>query len=594
MDALKKIAELRDALNNIYTHAETLKSFFSEPETVDLAEMLLFPKILDDFNQTFTLWAKDAVNCRELWQEIFNAPMPKTFAELEKSLSAQEKKIVEQSVFGRAEKFLSLVTTNPDLEKDLIKHQKTLSKLLKPKKFDSKTKAAVEPYAKFVEAFEEKNDYGKKLLTIKELSEIFSDKFIGTAFFGENLIMSPQIPLPPSPTPEPQQPENKFVDTDSRQPKNFDHDDTPPTEKIESTSFAEILREKGAFLSDAELAPWREKFTVEFEPNHKINARTVKELFNSPVFFNEKRGIFEAAINEPCFSLGLFERDKKFKEESLISTLQILYGKGYLKHYTLSGRGEFYGKSKDFFDFLKDDKGKTFEKIFSKIASKKITLDWAKNLEVKELREDSLPIVLAHVMPVRLRTLANERKVPPQLFRLLDESFLAGFKVKENFDLFVGCFWDAPDEAENFLQAFVKYIDIHDKYINSRDEINRVIVMGLNVAHAEKILDALKIALPEKFPKDAELLVYSFDEDVFYRKGTTGKFSFAELWAQDNDEPPPDETSADKTPPDKTARKKNADKKNVADKTSAKKITGKKSPRKKNVEVEIADNENVE
>lgn len=590
MDGLKKIAQLRDALNNIYTHAETLKSFFGEPETVDLAELLLSPKILEDFNITFTMWAKESMKCRELWQEIFNTPMPKTFAELKESLSAQEKKIVEQSVFGRAEKFLSFVSTNPDLKKDLLKHQVTLSKLLKPKKFDSKTKAAVEPYAKFIEAFEETN-LGKKFSAAKKISDFFGDDFIGTAFFDGNLILSPQIPLP--------LPDD---DTASPKPKNKS-DSAPPPEKIESKSFVEILHEKGAFLTDAELAPWQEKFKVEFEPNRKINARNVRDLFKPPLLFNEKRCIFEAAINEPCFSLGLFEYDKKFKTENLTGTVQILYSKGYLKHYTLSGRGEFYGKTEDFLDFMKDDKGKTFEKIFSTITSKKVTLDWAKNLEAKELREDTLQIVLAHIMPVRLRALAKEQKIPPQLFRLLDESFLAGFKVSDKFDLFVGCFWDAPDEAEIFLQAFVKYIDIHDKYIDEHNKIDRVIAMGLNVAHAEKILDALQIALPEKFPKDAELLVYSFDEDVFYRKGTTEKFSLTELWAQNTDETPPDEpapdkapvdeTSADETVTDKTAGKTSR-KKNSADKTVAKKITGKKTSRKKTVAVEISGDEPVE
>ena len=93
---------------------------------------------------------------------------------------------------------------------------------------------------------------------------------------------------------------------------------------------------------------------------------------------------------------------------------------------------------------MKDDKGKTFEKIYSKISSKKVTLDWAKNVDDGELLEDRLQIALAHVMPVRLRALANERKISTDFCNLFNESFFVGFEYNGNFDLAFGCFWSAP------------------------------------------------------------------------------------------------------------------------------------------------------
>ena len=186
MDALQKINELRRALNDFREHADALKKSFADLQKVFDADSFASPETFGNFNRDFASWTDESDKCRRLWAEIFDVPLPKTPAEIETALLAEEKRLVAESVFGRAKKFLSFASTDARLESILASHRHNLETLLAKKTRDAKTKDPVELYAKFVDAFNEPN-FGKKFAAGKELSEFFGDEFIGAGLFGNAL-----------------------------------------------------------------------------------------------------------------------------------------------------------------------------------------------------------------------------------------------------------------------------------------------------------------------------------------------------------------------------------------------------------------------
>ena len=550
MTDLQKIAELRRTLNDFRKCGDTVKeSFVALQKAFDPTKFFL-PDAFDKFTKDFVAWSNESTKCHRLWQEIFDKPLTQNLAQVEIALTAYEKKIIAKSFFGRAEKFLSLTSADKKLEADLAAHRQKLTALLKKKSFDSKTKAAVEPYAKFVDVFNE-TDYGKKFSASKELSEFFSDDLIGRGIFDKMLTMSAQGKL------------TFEADTPPKKPVN------PPPKNDSPDGFAKILHDKGALLTESDLAPWAEKFTVDPEPTRKINARKVKEDFKlvPPV---ERFLLIGASVFDSSFSIETLDPKKKSKTDNLENALELLRNKGYFKRYTLSGYGEIYGVSKNFFDFMKADKGKTF----SQILPKNDTFDFPKLDDEIELLEDRVQIALPREIYIRLRVLANECKVSLNCHLFFTESLFACFKVGERFDLFVGCFWSTLDDTEKFLSNLTVCIDGCDK-------IDRVIVAGLNMSHAEKILDALEAAMAEKFPKTAEPYVYSVDEDAFCRRGTTEKLPLEKLWAKVTDSQPPDKPDDKKSDDKKSDDKKSDDKKSDDKKSDGKKSDDKKSDDKK-------------
>ena len=113
------------------------------------------------------------------------------FGEMERLLHEAEVRILETSVFGRARKFLDLVTDNPDYQKELTRHLKKLQALFGKRNFNEN---AAEPYAKFIDAMNAPTT-GAKISAIQELLNFFSADFIGAGLFDGELIHSTNEPV---------------------------------------------------------------------------------------------------------------------------------------------------------------------------------------------------------------------------------------------------------------------------------------------------------------------------------------------------------------------------------------------------------------
>ena len=317
MDALKKLKELRRTLNDFRARGDAIKKSFADVEKFFDAGSFALPEMFDEFNRDVASWTNESAKCRKLWADIFNEPLPKTFADMETILTAQEKCLVEQNLFNRAEKFMHLTAEVPALKRSLAAHQRKLKTLLAKKRRGAKTKETVMLYAKFIDAFDE-TDFGQKFSSGKELSEFFGDDFIGAGLFGNALTFSDDTPVE-SLEDTPVEPIESIEDI----PIMPIEPTVEPPIKLPLVDCAKILRKKDALLTDDELAPWTEKFIVDPEPTKKINVRHIKETFKllPP---NERFLLLGAMIFDRCFSIATLDPDKVSKAKNLSNAVQLL------------------------------------------------------------------------------------------------------------------------------------------------------------------------------------------------------------------------------------------------------------------------------
>ena len=186
MDRLNKINELRHALDDLRDRNLSLKEKFNALDEFFEAEKFSPVGHLIAVRDSLIRLIAEETSYQDLYLELFDAQLPESFAEIENALDAEEQHIIEESIFGRAQKFMNLVAANVELQDALIKYQSDLQLLLDKKTFDDETKATVEPYAKFIEAMGEKIS-GKKVAAITELSKTFDNDFIGAGLIDKTL-----------------------------------------------------------------------------------------------------------------------------------------------------------------------------------------------------------------------------------------------------------------------------------------------------------------------------------------------------------------------------------------------------------------------
>ena len=507
MERLKTVNELRKALGELRLTSTTLKSNFSALENFIDQEKFPAPEVMMAASDDLLKWINGANKCFELYEKIFESKAPQTFSELEKILDAEEKKIRAESVFGQAEKFLLFVTTSPDLKKILTEHQVKLKKLLARKRQNAQLKAALEPYAKFFNATEETN-FAKKFSAGKELSELFGDELIGRGLFGPELTLI---------TPE-ELAKKKIVRTRRKKSSEPATKISPPPPPKPDDDFSKILKDKGVLIVEEDFAEWKNNFHIE------KNERT-KE-FSSVRF---KRDFKNAEILKPILSYiavhGLLAWPafcpKKMPKDIMESIAQLLLNKGYIQKYSFGEFGNFYGLTREFFEFVKTDSGRKF-------------IGTARNkVELESICFISEKVRYALVRTIYCHLYAMEYGHGNDLsaIEFSPAAFRVEFIGKSKRDMLLGCFWEKPEEAETFLKR-------QKNYLKKNANFDRVFVAGLTLAHAEKMFDALKEIFAEDFPKEAVCYFYDVDKDLFYVKDTMKVIIPSYIW---RDDPPPED-----------------------------------------------------
>jgi len=494
MERLDKINEARRNLNGMRELGATLKENCAIFERCINQEKFPDDELLHRLISDFSDWSDFADICGGIYEQLFNSDRPRTFAEVEKFLNAEENRLITASIFERAEKFMLLIARNSEVQKLLVKHQKKLKPLLAKKSRDSKIQAKIEAYAKFIEATEEKDDV-KKFVYGKELSDVFGDDFIGRALFGKNLI---------------------FEGEQSELPELED-------EASETNDFADILSEKNALLSDEDFSPFKQAFSIEdCGREREITQKRFKRDFENP---NIIKFVLFTTITNGGFAKCAISVEDKFPQEHFDAVAQLLINKGYFQKYVFENVGYFYSITKSCYEF---SKGEALKKFFKNVGKESL-------IETEECiylgNDFHKPLV--RLVYFRLYTIERKQNNFRKGKFLFKQAFRGEFSGHNGHDLCLGCFWYDFDECSKFLDNLKAYLEKGNTF-------QRVIMAGLSLQHAENIFIALETALPETFPKDATNYIYLVGEDKFYLRGESEETPPEKIW----DEPPIDDAAA--------------------------------------------------
>ncbi len=523
MDRLDKINELRYILNQLRVRGAELKKNFSVFERFISQEKFPESKLIDDLNDDFATWISGANKSFEIYRELFNSGKPQSFPELERTLDAEEKKIIAANTFAQAEKFLHLVAKNPDVKKSLEKYQKRLELLLPKKSRDDKAQEKIEAYAKFIEATKEKNS-GKKFALAKALSSVFDDDFLGRALIGKEIFFEGEVETPVVP------------------------EVLPPT-----VDFDAILRKRDIYLPPEEFAPFEKIFSMQTcERDREVNAKRFKRDFDSPKVI---KIVLLRTLESSGFSPVVIPTESKFPPEHFDGVAQLLVSKGYFQKYIFEGVGYFYSLTQSCFEFLKGEQLKKFFKGIEGAPSVELSTEL---LVEKEVHQTVARMIYFKIYAVERgqNNFVDDKK-------FFEQSFRAVFVGRYGRDLVLCCFWDSIEAGNEFLTEL-------DSYLSNFGMIHRVIVGSLNRQHAEKLFVALETALTKNFPKSAHDYVYILSENNFYVRGSEEVIAPADIWKKLPPNPPPEDKP-------KRGRKKKSDDDNPEDKPPVKRGRRKKS-----------------
>lgn len=511
MERLKTINDIRETLTELRTIGAFVKENFSLlTEDIDEEKFLNFGR-LNATRDFLTRLIAEQKSCYGLYGEVLQEPPPESFGEMERLLHEAEVKILETSVFGRARKFLDLVTDNPDYQKELTRHLKKLQALFGKKNFNEN---AAEPYAKFIDAMNAPTT-GAKISAIQELLNFFSADFIGAGLFDGELIHSTNEPVE-----EAAEEEVKEI---------------VPEEPAES-DFVKALRESNALLSDEDFSSWEESFSVDKRDRDKeFSAKRFKAEFGDT---GSLQPLLLMAASRSCVAFSVTP-PKKFTPEEFENAAQFLLNKGYLQKFTFADLADFYGMTKKFSDFVRSDGGKKF--------INSITKGHKGFPAVANYLEEDARVALTRAIYFRLNAYEKESDKNFVTADFYAQAFREKFRIGDERVLMLGCFWDDFDECDKFLKKLRQYLSEMTR------GFDRVIVAGLTLGHAERVFAALKTVLAEKIPTYVDVYFYSAADDVFYLEGTEETVSPEEFFTPvedddfDDEEPPVDEIDDDST-----------------------------------------------
>lgn len=530
MDNIQSINELRRGLNELRALGIVFKSDLIEIENAIDHERFAATEGLKVWGDHMLAWMKKSADCIEAYADLFKEPLPDKFSDVEKLLDAEESRIRAANILVQAEKFLQFVAKSSAVKKILHEHQSDLKKLLARKRQNTRLKTTLETYAKFVDATEEL-DIGKKFSAGTELRDFFGDDFIGRTLFGGELIFGTDEPIELAETIEPAkpvEPVEKLIPAVEATPPPVKKRGRPkkvvPPAPPPKRDFKEILNSSGVLLTDEDFARWEKTFTIE------KNDRT-KEF--SAVRF--KRDFKNAEMLKPVLSYvathGLLAWPafcpKRMPKDIMESMAQILLNKGYIQKYSFGQYDNFYGMTRNFFEFVKTDNGKKF--ISSKRTRAELENAFFITAKAKYALMRAIYIYLYKIERVHGNSFFD--------FEFTPLAFRADFIGNEKHDLWLGCFWNTADESEKFL----KHLRI---YLRTFKKVHRLFIVGISLPHAAKMFDALKEIFDEDFPKETDCYFYDFNDDEFYRKDTLERIIPPDIW--NSPSPPKDDPEPEK------------------------------------------------
>ena len=515
MDNIQKINELRRGLNELRELGTLLKRDWIEIGNAIEHERFAPAERLKAWGDHTLALIKKFADCFGAYAELFKEPLPDKFSDVEKLLDAEENRIRTANISLQAEKFLHFDAKSSAVKKVLQEHQSNLDKLLARKRQNTRLKTAVEVYAKFVDATEEA-DIGKKFSAGTELRNFFGDDFIGRTLFGGELITG---------TVEPEAKEISQVVEEAPPPVKVKRRGRPP--KVAKTEappppkkdLTEIL--SGALLKEEDFATWEEQFVIEkYEHTRDFSAVRFRRDFKNSEMLKPLLSYVSVhgMLAWPSFC------PKRMPKDIMESMAQILLNKGYLQKYSFGKYDNFYGLTRNFFEFVKSDNGRRFinvKRTRAELESAFFSADKAKSALVR-----AIYIYLYKVELVHGNSFFD--------FEFAPMAFRADFIGNEKHDLLLGCFWNTADEGEKFLKRLRLYFRTFKK-------IHRLFIVGLSLQHAAKMFDALKEIFGDDFPKVTDYYLYNFDELEFYRKDTMEKISPFDIWNTPAPPPPDDE-----------------------------------------------------
>ena len=510
MENLKRIDQLRRSLTELRECGNLLKQNLGDINDVIDENKFAKSANLKIWTDNISAWLKKSVECAELYVDIFKEALPEKFSDVEKNLDAEEKRIREESVFGLAEKFLLFVTASADLKKILHEHQAALKKLLARKRKNDQLKAALEPYAKFFIATKE-TAVAKKFSAGKDLSDFFGDEFIGRGLFGSELTeATPEEILAEKPV--------------RRRRRKIEPEEKIPEPPKKKDDFKKIIR--GALLTEDDLSAWEKIFAIDKnDRNKEFSSVLFKRDFkkNAEILKPVLRYVSGAGIlSWPAFRL------KKMSKEVMESLAQILFNRGYIQKYSFGERGNFYGLTRKFFEFVKTDSGKKF-------------VDARRNkIELENIcfLAEKMKNALVRAIYCHLYAVEFDHGSELSAIEFSPAAFRAEFSGNGKRDLILGCFWEKVEECETFLRR-------EKNYFKKTKNFDRVFVAGLSLNHAEKISVALEKIFAEDSPAADAKYLYDFGTDEFFIAGTEEKISAEKIW---NDTPPEDDPAPEKIP----------------------------------------------
>lgn len=508
MERLQQIRELRRILKALREAGRAFKD--NLPDIEKVVEQDKFPTYegLKTWNENLTAWTKNSNACAGLCIQLFDESLPNNIAAVEEILDAEEKKAKEANVVGQAEKFLHIVTNNTDLKKILREHQTKLKKLLARKRQTAQLKAALEPYAKFVNAAEEV-DLGKKFSAGTELREIFGDDFIGRGLFGRELTSS-------------------IVEKSNDKPAVYTHGKVIPETPATQDDIAKLFITKGALLKEKDFDVWRKRFTMEKnERNKDFSASRFKRDFSNSEML--KPVLRYVTARGMLWSPGFCP--KKMPPNVAENIAQMFCAKGYFRVYTFETLGTFWGFTIGFAEFLRTDSGKKF--IFSSKHGAKM------EFENPPFITDNMKVALTRMFFFRVHEIAMEQGDYFGDVDFFSQAFRTEFVgAGEVVDLFIGCFWDDTKDCADF---FVKI----KNYFGRGKNVKRIFVVGLTPQHARKVFDIIDELLADYLPQYSARYIYTFNDNEFYRRDDMEKTSIEEIWQKPDPDDDPD-SDADK------------------------------------------------
>lgn len=512
MERLEKIIELKKILSDWLEVGAVLKENFSTIEKHITQEKFTDTKTIDLLRKNLFSWIADINLCRNLYLELFKESLPEKLADVSRIVDAEEKRIREENLFKQAEKFLLFITTAEDLKKSLDEHQSQLKKWLAKKKQNMKLKNFVEPYAKFVDAVEEK-DIGKRFSASNELREFFSDDLIGRGLFGNELNFSVAVEeikekIPPTSKQKAIIPSSVNIPLDFEEPSPTVPVTPPPA--VVKEGLAKILVDNGAILTEEDFAEWKKIFILEkSDRNKEFSVVRYKREFENAELIKPvlKYVSLNGILTWPSFC------PKKMPKDIMNGIAQLLMNKGYIQRYSFGEYGEFYGITRSFAEFVRTDNGKKFiDYKHGKIDIDKITFI----AEEPKYALVRLVYCAVYDMEYGHGSTINDIDFSPPAFR-------AEFVDKDKRDLILGCFWYENEECENFLKRLRSYFRKAEKF-------QRLIVTGLNIQHAAKMFNALEEILAGDFPKDVDCYLYDFGEGTSYIRGASKELIPTQIW----------------------------------------------------------------